>query len=72
MPDDKAEVVAELTAAVLCEMAEVSGYQQQSYGYIKRYVQGKDNKAVLKAIADVLALVEQIVGKVVAAADVAR
>ena len=72
VPDDKAEVVAELTAAVLCEMAEVSGYQQQSYEYIKRYVQGKDNKAVMKAIADVLALVEQIVGKVVAAADVAR
>ena len=72
VPDDKAEVVAELTAAVLCEMAEVSGYQQQSYEYIKRYVQGKDNKAVMKAIADVLALVEQIVGKVVAAADAAR
>lgn len=68
VPDDKAEVVAELTAAVLCEMAEVSGYQQQSYEYIKRYVNGKDSKAVMKAIADVLALVEQIVGKVVAAA----
>lgn len=68
VPDDKAEVVAELTAAVMCEMAEVSGYQQQSYEYIKQYVQGKDNKAVLKAIADVLALVEQIVVKVVAAA----
>lgn len=72
VPDDKAEVVAELTAAVLCEMAEISGYQQQSYEYIKRYVNGKDSKAVLKAIADVLSLVEQIVGKVVAAADAAR
>lgn len=72
VPDDKAEVVAELTAAVLCEMAEVSGYQQQSYEYIKQYVKGKDSKAVLKAIADVLALVEQIVSKVVAAADAAR
>ena len=72
VPDDKAEVVAELTAAVLCEMAEVSGYQQQSYEYIKRYVNGKDSKAVLKAIADVLALVEQIVSKVVAAAAAAR
>lgn len=72
VPDDKAEVVAELTAAVLCEMAEVSGYQQQSYEYIKQYVSGKDNKAVLKAIADVLALVEQIVGKVVAAAAATR
>ena len=73
VPDDKAEVVAELTAAVLCEMAEVSGYQQQSYEYIKRYVNGKDSKAVMKAIADVLSLVEQIVGKVVAAAaDAAR
>lgn len=73
VPDDKAEVVAELTAAVLCEMAEVSGYQQQSYEYIKQYVSGKDNKAVLKAIADVLSLVEEIVSKVVAAAaDAAR
>ena len=71
VPDDKAEVVAELTAAVMCEMAEVSGYQQQSYEYIKQYVQGKDNKAIMKAIADVLALVEQIVSKVVAAAAVA-
>lgn len=73
VPDDKAEVVAELTAAVMCEMAEVSGYQQQSYEYIKQYVKDKDNKAVLKAIADVLSLVEQIVTKVVdAAADAAR
>lgn len=73
VPDAKAEVVAELTAAVMCEMAEVSGYQQQSYEYIKRYVKDKDNKAVMKAIADVLSLVEQIVGKVVAAAaDAAR
>ena len=72
VPDDKAEVVAELTAAVLCEMAEVSGYQQQSYEYIKQYVSGKDNKAVLKAIADVLSLVEQIVSKVVAAAEATR
>lgn len=73
VPDDKAEVVAELTAAVLCEMAEISGYQQQSYEYIKRYVNGKDSKAVMKAIADVLSLVEQIVSKVVAAAaDAAR
>ena len=53
-------------------MAEVSGYQQQSYEYIKQYVSGKDNKAVLKAIADVLSLVEQIVSKVVAAAEATR
>ena len=65
--DAKAEIVAELTAAVLCEMANISGYQQQSYEYIRAYVKDKEPKATMKAINEVLSLVEQIVGKVIAA-----
>ena len=65
--DEKAEIVAELTAAVLCEMAGISGYQQQSYEYIQAYVKDKEPKATMKAINEVLSLVEQIVSKVVAA-----
>lgn len=65
--DAKAEIVAELTAAVLCEMAGISGYQQQSYEYIRAYVKDKEPKATMKAINEVLSLVEQIVSKVVAA-----
>ena len=67
MPIAKAEIVAELTAAVLCEMTGISGYQQQSYEYIQAYVKDKEPKATMKAINEVLSLVEQIVGKVVAA-----
>lgn len=65
VPDDKAEVVAELTAAILAEMVGVKGYEVQSYNYIMRYVDGKDSKAMMKAITGVLNLIEQIVGKVI-------
>ena len=33
---DKAEIVAEFTACVFCELA-ITGYKTQSYEYIKRY-----------------------------------
>lgn len=65
VPDDKAEVVAELTAAILAEMVGVKGYEVQSYNYIMRYVDGKDSKAIMKAITGVLNLIEKIVGKVI-------
>lgn len=61
LPHAKKEVVAELTAAVLAEMAGVQGYEVQSYEYIKGYTDGKDCKATIKAITDVLSTVEQIV-----------
>lgn len=62
--NEKAEVVAELTAAVLAEMAGVKGYEVQSYEYIMRYTADKDSKAVMKAITGVLNIVEQIINKV--------
>lgn len=65
VPDEKAEVVAELTAAVLAEMAGVKGYEVQSYDYIMSYVEGKDSKAMMKAITGVLNIVEQIVNKII-------
>ena len=48
-------------------MAGISGYQEQSYEYIQAYVKDKEPKATMKAINEVLSLVEQIVSKVVAA-----
>lgn len=67
VPGDKAEIIAELSAAVLCEMQGITGYQQQSYEYIQSFVKGKDPKATMKAIADVLSTVEQIVNVVIKA-----
>ena len=56
-----------LLSSLLCEMAGISGYQEQSYEYIQAYVKDKEPKATMKAINEVLSLVEQIVSKVVAA-----
>lgn len=67
--NDKAEVVAELTAAVLAEMAGVKGYEVQSYDYIMSYTADKDGKAVMKAITGVLNIVEQIINKVLSVAE---
>ena len=72
VPEAKAEIVAELTASVLASMVGVNAYQQQAYEYIRSYVQDKDVKGTLKAITDVLNLVEKIVGKILAAAETAN
>lgn len=61
----KEEIIAELGAAVLCEMMGEQGFEQQSYEYIRRYCSGKDNKAVLATINEVLTTVEKIIGVIV-------
>ena len=58
----KAEVVAELTAAVLCEMNGISGYESQAYKYIQRFCADMEDKAVLKNIMRTLNEVEKIIG----------
>ena len=56
----KAEIVADLTAAVLCELQGISGYQQQTYEYIQHYCRDKSDSSVIKAILSVLNNVEKI------------
>ena len=59
---DKAEIVAEFTACVLCELTKITGYETQGYEYIKRYCGGeKKLEGVLKKIMGVLSDVEKIV-----------
>lgn len=58
---NKAEIVADLTAAVLCELQGISGYQRQTYYYIQQYCQDKSDNGVIKAILSVLNDVEKIV-----------
>lgn len=59
---DKAEIVAEFTACVLCELTNISGYESQGYEYIKRYCGGEEKpEGVLKKIMGVLSEVEKIV-----------
>ena len=62
----RAEVVAEMTAAVLCQMQGVSGYENSAYRYMARYAKGKDDKAVLQFILGTLTEVEQVVNRILA------
>lgn len=55
------ECVAEMTAAVLCELNHIQGYHHQSYEYIKEYTVDKSDKAVLSGVSSVLNMVEKVV-----------
>lgn len=61
----RCEIIAEFTAVVLAEMLDVNGYEFQAYEYIQMYTDGKDDKAVIKAVNDVLNTVEKIVDKII-------
>lgn len=60
-----AEVIAELTSAVLCEMNGVHGYERQSFYYIREYSRANDAKAVIKAINKVLSTVEKNIAVII-------
>ena len=62
VPDDKAEAVAETSAAVLCAMLGIEAYhQQKSYDYIACYCKDKTPQGVLAKISSVLGIVEKVV-----------
>ena len=68
---DKAEVVAEFSAVVLCSLSDIHGYEDQAYKYIRHYC-GKDEKkpeGVMKRILSVLSDVEKIVNIVLEASS---
>ena len=65
----KAEIVADLTAAVLCELQGINGYQQQTYRYIKSYCRDRSDNGVIKAVLSVLNDVEKIVNIIIDTAN---
>ena len=60
----RAEVVAEMTAAVLCQMQGVTGYEHSAYRYMANYAQGKEDNAILQFILGTLADVERVVNRI--------
>ena len=66
---NRAEIVADIAAAVLCQLQGISGYQAQTYEYVSRYCKDKAPQAVLRAVMGALADVEQVVNKII---DVAQ
>ena len=66
----EAEIVAEFSAAVLCSIQNISGYENSTFQYLKAYSSGKDPQAVLRSIMSVASRVEQIVNIVLDAAAI--
>ena len=65
----KKEIVAELSALVLCEISGVSGYQWQGYKYISAYCADSKPETALKKAMSVLNDVEKIVSIVLDASE---
>ena len=65
----KKEIVAELSALVLCEISGVSGYEWQGYRYISAYCADPKPETALKKIMGVLNDVEKIVAIVLDATE---
>ena len=67
---ERKEIVAEFAGLILCQLSGISGYEDQSYQYIKEYCQkDKTDAAILKSIMSVLADVEKIVEEVLSVSE---
>lgn len=67
---DREEIIAETTAVVLYEMQfDEHGYTEQAYEYIKHYCADKSPEAVIKAVMGVLKDVEEVINKILDAAN---
>ena len=67
---DREEIIAEITAAVLMQMQfGETGYHQQSYEYVKQYCKDKSPEAVIKTVMGVLKDVEEVIVKILDAAN---
>ena len=65
----RGEIVAEMSACILCELQNIRGYQQQTYDYIKYYCRDKDPVGVVKAILSLLNEIELVVSKILTTAE---
>ena len=67
---DREEIIAETTASVLMEMQFGDhSYQQQAYEFIKHYCSDKSPEFVMKTVMGVLKDVEEVVNKILDAAN---
>lgn len=67
---DREEIIAETSASVLMEMQFGDhSYQQQAYQYIQSYCADKSPEAVIKAVMGVLKNVEEVINKILDAAN---
>ena len=66
----ESEIVAELSAAVFCQMQGIKGYEEQAYDYIKEYSEGgESSEKVIRSIMKVISRTEAIVTKIMDVAE---
>ena len=62
---DKAEIIAETCAAVLCEMQGIHGYECGAMEYVRRYCQDKSDNGVIRGIMGCLNDIEKIINIII-------
>jgi len=62
--DAEQEIVAEMAAAVLCEMQGIPGYECQAYNYVEGYAKTMKDGDILKCLMRLLGEVEMVVLKI--------
>ncbi len=67
--DAEQEIVAELSAAVLCQLQGISGYENQAFEYIQSYTEKMKEPDTLKVIMRVLSDVEAVVTRIITIAE---
>lgn len=67
--DAEEEIVAEMSACVLCHLQGIKGYESQAFNYIQSYIAKMKEQDVLKAIMRVLSEIEAVVLKVITIAE---
>lgn len=58
---DEAEIIAEASAAVLCQIQGITGYESQAYFYLQKYTKNMKEDDVLQVMMKVLSDIERIV-----------
>lgn len=66
---DTQEIIAEMSAAVLCRLQGIIGYEAQAYKYICHFIHDKEPGAILRTIMGVLNDVEKVVCKIIETAE---
>ena len=65
---EKAEIVAEFSAAVLCQIVGIEGQAFNSYEYVKKYCNAATPNGIVKQIMKLLSTVEKVVSTILNAA----
>ena len=65
---EKAEIVAEFSAAVLCQIVGIEGQAFNSYEYVKKYCNAATPNGIVKKIMKLLSTIEKVVSTILNAA----